>query len=67
MVQKSVTVKAYCCKRCGFIFHIRGAGRPKPAKCEKCGGELVLFDKFKAKRPSKRSRDIARKRGVFQR
>jgi len=64
--RKSVTVKSYSCKRCGFILNIR-PGRPTPAKCEKCGGELVLFSKSKVKKTSKRFRDIARKRGEFQR
>lgn len=64
MSKRSVTLKAYCCKRCGLIFHTTKV-LPDTEKCKNCGGTLVLVDKFKVKKRSSRSRGIRRKRGLL--
>lgn len=66
MPQKSVTLRIYQCKRCGYKFTTPRVLGPEEKHKNCGGGEFVLVDKFKGKRPSRRMLKIRRNRG-FQR
>lgn len=46
-------VKAYCCNGCGNIFQT--AEPNKIHQCNKCGGELILFDRYKTRHSRRKS------------
>jgi len=52
--KKGITVRAYYCTVCRRIFHTAKA-LPKNTTCNKCGGKLIIFDKFKRKKPPRKS------------
>jgi hypothetical protein len=51
---KPVIVRAYCCTVCSHIFHTSRV-LLKDERCRKCGGKLMLFDKYKLSKPPKPS------------
>ena len=48
--KKSLTVRVYRCIDCGYTWNER-KGR-NIEKCPKCGGKMVLIDKYKTRRLS---------------
>jgi len=48
--KKSLTVRVYRCIDCGYTWNER-KGR-NIEKCPKCGGKMILIDKFKTRRLS---------------